>query len=773
MQTITVADTLGPVIDCPLDVTVECGDPTDPTATGEATATDNCDQSPAITYADVETQGSYPQEVLITRTWTASDVCGNQSSCHQEIHVVDSNDPSLVVPPDQTHHWTDGPQTLQATATDACVEPSELTYSIAGCIRITPPGTSSPSSVDDIEIDPSSGIITYDPGCLDVTAGPCLVTVRVEDPAGNSDEGSFTIVVINMPPTITCPADIPEWYSYQGEIRESFTAGDPNSDPITVSVLSTKWYGDPVAVPGGMSVEGAYEFVWSPGWLEEGQWEITLQVDDGCQQMTCAFNINITGSWRVGVTDEPCVLPGYNASVFITMTNTLEMGGFDFLLSYDPSGLEFLGAEPWNEIIDWEYFTYRHSANSNCGDGCPSGQIRVIGIADLPDGSTPPEEVYLPEGKIVKLSFATTDDRSFIGQCFWIDWLWFDCGDNAISSKFGDTMYVSQDIERLLPEEDCLAGFQDKGVVPQPILDFSDGSICICPPPDDRGDINLNGLANEISDAVLFANYFVYGPETLGYGIDDYYENRVLATDINDDGIVLTVADLVYLIRIITGDANPYPESGEGGAKVAPYANSVEVNYSTGDNLIVSSTSTVDVGAAAFVLEYSDTEIGLPVLSEGIEGMTIRSSASDGELRILVYSTDGDRIPAGSYPLLTIPLSGAGTVDLAEAQFSDASGNLLSAVVNKVGPPAEFQLSQNYPNPFNAGTMIQFALPETSDWNLRIYNIVGRLVEEFSGSDNAGYVSVRWEARDAASGIYFYKLTAGSHTATRKMILMK
>ena len=60
-----------------------------------------------------------------------------------------------------------------------------------------------------------------------------------------------------------------------------------------------------------------------------------------------------------------------------------------------------------------------------------------------------------------------------------------------------------------------------------------------------------------------------------------------------------------------------------------------------------------------------------------------------------------------------------------------------------------------------------------SDWNLRIYNIAGQLVTEFKGYDEAGLINVHWDAKDAASGIYFYKLHARNFTDTQKMILMK
>ena len=67
---------------------------------------------------------------------------------------------------------------------------------------------------------------------------------------------------------------------------------------------------------------------------------------------------------------------------------------------------------------------------------------------------------------------------------------------------------------------------------------------------------NLNEISNEISDAVLFSNYFVYG-----IGVFDINEaGQIAATDVNADGLTLSVADLVYMVRIILGDAAPYPK---------------------------------------------------------------------------------------------------------------------------------------------------------------------------------------------------------------------
>lgn len=88
--------------------------------------------------------------------------------------------------------------------------------------------------------------------------------------------------------------------------------------------------------------------------------------------------------------------------------------------------------------------------------------------------------------------------------------------------------------------------------------------------------------------------------------------------------------------------------------------------------------------------------------------------------------------------------------------------------------PSEFMLEQNYPNPFNPVTSFRYTLPEASDVNITIYDLTGRQVETLiNGYQPAGHYAVKWNASHYSSGIYLYRLQAGSFTATRKMILMK
>ncbi len=88
--------------------------------------------------------------------------------------------------------------------------------------------------------------------------------------------------------------------------------------------------------------------------------------------------------------------------------------------------------------------------------------------------------------------------------------------------------------------------------------------------------------------------------------------------------------------------------------------------------------------------------------------------------------------------------------------------------------PAEFSLSQNYPNPFNPATNINFSLPEESFVTLKIYDMLGReKAMLINGKLQPGNYTADWNAFSAASGIYFYTLTAGEFHQTRKMMLIK
>jgi len=115
------------------------------------------------------------------------------------------------------------------------------------------------------------------------------------------------------------------------------------------------------------------------------------------------------------------------------------------------------------------------------------------------------------------------------------------------------------------------------------------------------------------------------------------------------------------------------------------------------------------------------------------------------------------------------PIPTAPAASVAVTGESDKSINL-----ENPNTPTVFELSQNYPNPFNPTTEIRFSLPEAQHVSLKVYNSIGQEVATLINADApAGYHTVKLDASSLASGIYIYKIEAGSFIQTKKMILMK
>ena len=146
--------------------------------------------------------------------------------------------------------------------------------------------------------------------------------------------------------------------------------------------------------------------------------------------------------------------------------------------------------------------------------------------------------------------------------------------------------------------------------------------------------------------------------------------------------------------------------------------------------------------------------------------------------RIIIYSLkEGVAIPAGTSEFMEIKYSGD-SPHLVSAEAAGYYGEKINLTKKETTIPSNPVLRQNYPNPFNASTDIEFSLPRQYNWRLEIYNINGRKVQSFDGSDPAGPVIVSWDGTDGngmgvASGVYFYKLSLGEYSETKKMLLLK
>ena len=103
-----------------------------------------------------------------------------------------------------------------------------------------------------------------------------------------------------------------------------------------------------------------------------------------------------------------------------------------------------------------------------------------------------------------------------------------------------------------------------------------------------------------------------------------------------------------------------------------------------------------------------------------------------------------------------------------------AIDNITGVPVNTQTIPENFSLSQNFPNPFNPTTNIEFTMPKDGNVTLKVYDMIGSEVKTLvEGNHKAGIYNIYFDGSELSSGVYFYRLTAGNFTQTRKMILIK
>jgi polyhydroxybutyrate depolymerase len=184
--------------------------------------------------------------------------------------------------------------------------------------------------------------------------------------------------------------------------------------------------------------------------------------------------------------------------------------------------------------------------------------------------------------------------------------------------------------------------------------------------------------------------------------------------------------------------------------------------------------------------DSTETEIADSVAGDSSTVTLIEYTGCDDETEVLFYRVNngGHSWPGGG---ALPPFLGAVNQDInASAEIlsffkRNPYPNLTTGVIayNSESSPGTFQLNQNYPNPFNPSTTINYYLPSASDVELRIYNQLGREVRTLvKMRQSTGAHQVHWDGRDGssnlvASGLYFYRLNAGSFVETRKMMLLR
>jgi hypothetical protein len=117
-------------------------------------------------------------------------------------------------------------------------------------------------------------------------------------------------------------------------------------------------------------------------------------------------------------------------------------------------------------------------------------------------------------------------------------------------------------------------------------------------------------------------------------------------------------------------------------------------------------------------------------------------------------------------------------VDASYASSNTASGEFIignpTSADEDNDKPVAYSLEQNYPNPFNPATTIRYSVPDDGLVKLSVYNLLGEQVTSLVNEiQQAGVYQIKFDAGSLASGIYIYRLEAGSFKTSRKLLLLK
>jgi hypothetical protein len=224
---------------------------------------------------------------------------------------------------------------------------------------------------------------------------------------------------------------------------------------------------------------------------------------------------------------------------------------------------------------------------------------------------------------------------------------------------------------------------------------------------------------------------------------------------------------------------------GKGGGMLAAF--SAVIN--SRNNIVWGNTQTTGgqinmAGGSTALASYSDVEGGYT----GAGNINLNPLFADTSFYLLVASPcvdAGDTSVAFNDPpdtnnpqLAQWPARGSRRNDI--GAYGGPWSRIIAGVLTSVdgqrgaGIPDRLTLFQNYPNPFNPLTTIRYEISTGSTVSLKVYDLLGREVATLAeGMKHPGVYTATWNAGDNASGVYIYKLTAGTYNESKKLVLLK
>lgn len=346
------------------------------------------------------------------------------------------------------------------------------------------------------------------------------------------------------------------------------------------------------------------------------------------------------------------------------------------------------------------------------------------------------------------------------------------------------------------PYPDNLLMLENGTFIIPPELVLTAGLIYIYSP--DYGDLNLNGYPFEVGDVVVFVSYFT--------GQIEFTAEQMANSDCNRDGIQATVADLVYMLRIVNGEpdtlfiAPPELPNADEVYYALERLKPLPADETFSDKAFFTIFVWTDepLGGFAFPIEFPENvyHIGEVALGDDIMGLQLASGIIDNVVKVVGYSFDEYELPEGSFELLHIPFEASGWVnvedfDISSADFSDGFGRKTDIeyeirITHPDRDNNEFETAGStievlkaFPNPFNSAVTISFASSQPGFSSVEVFDILGKKVTTLMNRFiQPGKYSVIWDGKTqsgeiAATGLYLCRINLESENRVIKLHYLK
>ncbi|MCF7809803.1 tandem-95 repeat protein [bacterium] len=691
------------------------------------------------------------------------------------VEAGEFNDPPVIIEPteDETYRVTidEGSRySLTFTAEDPN-EDDNLSWSV-----IDDGGL--PNGWEFIDNEDGSAEFVWTPGYDD--EGEYNPRMLVEDGNDHSDAIELVITVdnVNREPVITEPEGDPYRVNIQEdeELRISFNAEDPDEDALTWTVA------DEDGLPEGWEFtdneNGTAEFVWTPAFEDEGEYNPIFRVSDDdasdeIEVLIAVGNCNRRPEW-VDIPEEVELTEGEEV---VAVVEAFDPDNDELSLSASsddlPEGWQFDDNEDNTMTITWtpsfdDAGEYTLTLTASDEEFDVAVDVRII----VRDDNRPPEWTDIPE-----------------------------------SVEIDENSQLEFSIEGSDPDNDSLSITAESDDLPDG-WEFNDngdgtGDFAWTPSYDDAGEYTVvftisDGEYNVDAEVVITVNHtnrspiWVDIPQSVNIVENELLEFTIVGSDPDDDNISIE-ATTEYLPDGWeftdngdgTGDFSWTPGFEDAGNYTATFIIS-DGEFDAEEDVIIT------VGNVNRPPEWTDIPESVEIdENELLEFSIVGSDPDVDDLTIELYS---DNLPdavefidngdgtgtftwtptyddAGEY-------SATFTISDGEAQVE----TVVDIVVNNVNNipdedealPIEFTLQPVYPNPFNPIASVKFGLPEASDIHLMVWDGSGRLIETVMSEQlPAGWHTVQWSADNLPTGVYIFTLRAGDVNLVTKGVLIR